>query len=80
MMSFTICLLVLKQRAESRERTFHFITIIALFVLATLGLADNTALAVVQAGSYFYKWGGTEVEHEHAKTLQMIGHLLPAFR
>ncbi|KAK1226543.1 hypothetical protein PQX77_010470 [Marasmius sp. AFHP31] len=78
-MSFTICLMVLKQRPKTRERTFHFTTIIALFVLATLGLADNTALAVVQAGSYFYMWAGSAVG-DHTKTLSILKHLLPAFR
>ncbi|KAJ8076000.1 hypothetical protein PM082_021982 [Marasmius tenuissimus] len=50
--------------------------IIALFALATLGLIDNTALVILQNGSYFYKWIDNGVGDDHARTLEM---LLPAF-
>ncbi|KAL0564476.1 hypothetical protein V5O48_017570 [Marasmius crinis-equi] len=79
-MSFTVCLIVLKRRPKTKERTFHYTMIISLFVLATLGIVDNTALAVVQAGSYFYQWAGDDIMADHKKTLEMMAHLLPAFR
>ncbi|KAG7098071.1 hypothetical protein E1B28_000045 [Marasmius oreades] len=59
-MVFAVCMMVLKRRNKSPQRIFHFTSMISLFVLATLGLVINTALAVMQAASYFYQWAGKD--------------------
>ncbi|KAJ8075389.1 hypothetical protein PM082_019727 [Marasmius tenuissimus] len=79
-MSFALCLLVLKQRPRTRERTFHLTTIIALFVLATLGLVVNTGLVIVQAECRFYERAGDGVEEHQAKARDLMGRLLTVFR
>ncbi|KAJ8075359.1 hypothetical protein PM082_019697 [Marasmius tenuissimus] len=78
-MSFTLCLLVLQQRSRTRERTFHLTMIVALFILATLGLVIHTALAIFAAGGYFYERVGGGAGEDHARTLEMMNNLRPAF-
>ncbi|KAJ8090032.1 hypothetical protein PM082_018611 [Marasmius tenuissimus] len=59
-LSFTLCLIVLKQRPKTRERTFH--------------LHDD-----YRPGAIFTSGLGV-VQKDHPKTIDMIKHLLPAFR
>ncbi|KAF9263834.1 hypothetical protein L218DRAFT_1076989 [Marasmius fiardii PR-910] len=59
-MTFTVCMMVLRRRTKTPERTFHITLMISLFVLATLGLGINTALVVIQAASDLYQWAREE--------------------
>ncbi|KAF9263824.1 hypothetical protein L218DRAFT_310374 [Marasmius fiardii PR-910] len=74
-MAFTVCMMVLKRRNRTPERTFHFVLVISLFALATIGLGSNAVLAILQAASHFYQWDN----EDHTKFMSIMSHLLPAF-
>ncbi|KAG7098068.1 hypothetical protein E1B28_000042 [Marasmius oreades] len=74
-MVFAVCMMVLKRRNKTPQRTFHFTSMISLFVLATLGLVINTTLAVTQAASYFYLWAGKD----SVQPMLRVVHMVPGF-
>ncbi|KAG7098070.1 hypothetical protein E1B28_000044 [Marasmius oreades] len=73
-MVFAVCMMVLKRRNKTPQRVFHFTLMVSLFVLATIGLGNNTALAIIQAVYYSDRCTGKD---SPGQVMLMVFHMLP---